>query len=199
MGSTTPEPGVLDGLVEDARTGSRAAFGSLWETFSPVVAGYVRGRGVREPDDVTSEIFLAAFQRLPQFTGDGAAFRRWLFTIAHHRAADEVRARARRPAEVEYEPGRDVRQAVGAEEIALARVVGAELLAALSTLSPEQREVVLLRIVADLPVADVAQILSRSPEAVRQLQVRALNRLRRQLPGSGRGVTPGGSLTIAQA
>ncbi|HVE28227.1 MAG TPA: sigma-70 family RNA polymerase sigma factor [Sporichthya sp.] len=199
MGSATPEPGVLEKLVEDARAGSRAAFGALWEAFSPVVAGYVRGRGVREPDDVTSEIFLAAFQRLPAFTGDGAAFRRWLFTIAHHRAADEVRARSRRPVEAEYDPDRDLRKDAAAEEVALANAAGSEVLALLSTLSPEQREVVLLRIVADLPVADVAQILSRSPEAVRQLQVRALNRLRRQFPGGGRGVTPGGSLTIAQA
>lgn len=197
MVRTAPEPETLDRLVAEARAGSRTAFGALWEAFAPIVAGYARGRGSQEPEDVTSEVFLAAFSRLPDFAGDGAAFRRWLFTIAHHRVADEARVRARRPAVVGYAPELDPRQAPAAETDALARVGSAEALALLDRLPPDQREVMLLRVVAGLPVADVAVVLDRSPEAVRQLQVRALRRLRTHLP-LAEPVTPSDASTIAQ-
>jgi len=58
-----PDAG-LDALVLDARAGSGAAFTDLWRRLSPVVAGYVRGRGVRDAEDVTSDVFLAAFRGL---------------------------------------------------------------------------------------------------------------------------------------
>ena len=192
------DPGALDALVEAARAGSRPAFGALWQHLSPAVAGYVRGRGARDADDVTSEVFLAAFQKLPQFSGDGAAFRRWLFTIAHHRAVDDVRAQVRRAVEDPYDPELDARSTAPAEDEALARVGAADTLALLDRLPADQREVLLLRLVADLPVADAAVVLDRSPEAVRQLQARALARLRRILAATD-PVTPPGTDAIAQA
>ena len=65
----------VDLLVGAARAGGAWAFGRLWERFSPVVHGYLRARGVRDPEDVTSEVFLAAFRRVGDFEGDGRAFR----------------------------------------------------------------------------------------------------------------------------
>ena len=190
-----------DALLDAARAGSPAAFGDLWRALSPAVAGYVRGRGVRDPEDVTSEVFLAALQRLPQFIGDGAAFRRWLFTIAHHRAVDQIRAQARRD-EIPYEPDLDTRRADDVAGEVLTRLEGQQALALLRTLPGDQRDVLLLRLVADLPVADVAVVLRRSPEAVRQLQVRALARVRRQLAAQSavpqQSVTPPTARSIAQ-
>ena len=188
------DPPAFDALLEEALAGSRAAFGDLWRVLSPAVAGYVRGRGVRDPDDVTSEVFLAAFQRLPQFSGDGAAFRRWLFTIAHHRAVDRIRAQARRD-EVPYSPELDPRRAGDVAAEVLTRLEGERAHALLATLPADQRDVLLLRLVADLPVADVAVVLGRSPAAVRQLQVRALARVRRQIAAP---VTPPTTRSIAQ-
>ena len=88
----------LDRWVDAARAGGGWAFGQLWEALSPGVAGYVRGRGAPDPDDVTSEVFLAAFQRIAAFQGGGAAFRSWLFTIAHHKAVAPRRRGRPRPA-----------------------------------------------------------------------------------------------------
>ena len=51
----------------------------------------------REPEDLTSEVFLRVFDRLPQFTGDEPHFRSWLFTIAHRILIDDARRRQRRP------------------------------------------------------------------------------------------------------
>lgn len=171
----------LDGLVEAARAGGSWAFGRLWEILSPVVAGYLRGRGVRDVDDVTSSVFLAAFQGIGSFSGDGAAFRRWLFTIAHHRGVDDIRAAVRQGPQQAYEPEHDPRAAASAESDALAGLSAGAVRDLLAALPDDQRQVILLRVIADLAVEEVAAIMERSPAAVRQLQKRALDRLRRHL------------------
>jgi RNA polymerase sigma factor (sigma-70 family) len=181
---TARHPDVaLDALVLDARAGSGAAFTDLWRRLSPVVAGYVRGRGVRDAEDVTSEVFLAAFRGLAGFDGDGAAFRRWLFTIAHHRAVDAVRRQSRVAGDVPLEAGAELldrrgRTAHSAETEALGRMAGETALRLVHGLPADQRDVLLLRVVADLSVEEVAGVLERSADAVRQLHRRALVRLR---------------------
>ena len=194
---TARHPGTgLDDLVLDARAGSGAAFTELWWRLAPAVAGYVRGRGVRDAEDVTSEVFLAAFRGLPEFDGDGAAFRRWLFTISHHRAVDAVRRQARAAGDVPLEAAADHLDRQGgsvrsAETEALGRIAGEAALRLVHGLPADQRDVLLLRVVADLSVEEVAGVLTRSADAVRQLHRRALVRLREQAARAD-GVPAGG-------
>jgi RNA polymerase sigma-70 factor (ECF subfamily) len=180
----------LDALVADAMTGSPAAFAGIWEALSPSVLGYVRARGVRDAEDVTSEVFLAAYRGLGRFIGEGEDFRRWLFTIAHRRSIDHQR-RSYRAREVAYDAEADARATVSAESQAFEEFGAGEVGVLLQSLPADQREVLLLRVVADLPVADVAVTLGRSPDAVRQLQRRALQRLRSEITrtDAGRAVT----------
>lgn len=166
----------LDPLVDAARAGGHWAFARLWEDLAPVVASYLRGRGVREVDDVTSEVFLAAFRGIGRFHGDGAAFRAWLFTIAHHKAADTFRRHSSR--DVLMESLEDGRVEPSAEESALARLDDAAAIGRLAVLTDDQRAVVLLRVVGDLSLAETAQVLGRPVGAVKALQHRALARLR---------------------
>ena len=190
----------LDDLVAAARLGSGDAFAALWATLSPVVNGYVRGRGACDPEDVTSEVFLAAFKQIDAFQGDGADFRRWLFTIAHHRAVDAIRRQQHRIVERPYDTECDARRVASAESDAMDSLGHADALALLDRLPDDQRDVLTLRLIADLPVADAARVLDRSPEAVRQLQRRAIGRLRRELASAraDRAVTPTRSRTIAE-
>jgi RNA polymerase sigma factor (sigma-70 family) len=81
----------LDSWVQAARVGGEWAFSLLWEDLSGPVAGYLRARGVHDVEDVTSEVFLAAFKGIRGFQGNGDSFRSWLFTIAHHRSVDAIR------------------------------------------------------------------------------------------------------------
>jgi RNA polymerase sigma factor (sigma-70 family) len=190
-----------DALVAAARAGDPDAFGRLWELLAPVVAGYLRTRGVAEPDDVTSEVFLAAFARIGDFVGGGAPLRRFLFTVAHHKSVDDVRRRfgARVPRQVELTEDVDPRHAASAEDEALREVYGEDVQRLLALLPATQREVLLLRVVTGLDVADVAAVLGRSEGAVKQLQHRALTTLRRQVGGnsSGRTVTAPPPASIA--
>ena len=125
------------------------------------------------------------FTRLADFRGDERKLRSWVFTIAHHRYVDACRRQARLPALVEYDPGADRRPVPSSEQEALA-VLGTERVQhLLGTLSPDQREVLLLRIVADLTVDQVAEVLGKRTGAVKALQRRGLATLRRNLDREG--------------
>lgn len=163
-----------------ARAGEAWACARIYEDLKRPVVAYVRLRGAADPDDVTSEVFLSVFRDLDRFAGDEDDFRAWVFTIAHRRVLDTWRKRYRRPVTeplpAQWEPtGGD------AEEDALAALGDREVEAVLARLTPEQRDVVLLHVVADLPLAEVAAVMGRSVGAVKSLQHRALGALRRSL------------------
>jgi RNA polymerase sigma-70 factor (ECF subfamily) len=174
--------GELDPLVLAARGGGDWAFGRIWELLSPSVAGYVRARGVRDADDVVSNVFLAAFNGMSDFVGGGARFRSWLFTIAHHKSVDALREQSRRGGHDPYLPELDDRAAPSAEAQAFDRLATDEVRRLLAALTPDQRDVLELRVLGDLTVAQTAQVLGRSEGAVKQLQRRAVDQLRRRLP-----------------
>lgn len=168
-------------VLRAAAAGEHWACRAIWERFSPGVAGYVRLHGSVDPDDTTSEVFLAVFQALPRFHGGEAGFRALVYTIARRRLVDEHRRRSARPDEVEWDPGSDPRLEQSAEDLALAGVGTAEVIALLRELAPDQREVLMLRLLGDLTVAQVAAVMERQPGAVKALQRRGLAALRRHL------------------
>ena len=174
----------LDSLVVAARAGGGWACARLWEELAGSVAGYLRARGVDEVDDVTSEVFLAAFAGIRRFEGDGARFRSWLFTIAHHRGVDGLRGQIKTGGRETYVDDLDRRTVPSAEDSSLERLQSDEVRVALAALTPEQRDVVLLRFVADLSLDEVAAITGRNTGAVKQLQRRGIQRLRRHLNGA---------------
>ncbi|MGN6743009.1 MAG: RNA polymerase sigma factor [Amnibacterium sp.] len=150
-------------------------FTTAYRRFSPAVLGYLRARGVEDPEAVTQDVFLALYPRLADLTGGIEGMRTLLFSIAHARAVDAHRARARSPQVVEYVPEEDLRTTGSAEDDAL---IGSGVLAHLAALSDEHREVLALRVVADLSLEATASVMQRSTGAVKQLQRRALLALR---------------------
>ena len=171
----------FDDLLPAARAGGGWALTRLWEAYSPAVRRYAATRGSQEPDDLTSEVFLGVLTGLAGFTGDEPAFRTWLFTVTHRRCLDELRKRTRRRTEPSAEVD-DGRLEASAEDRAVENDEAARALALLGTLSPDQREVLYLRIVADLSVEQVAEAVGKRPGAVKTLQRRGLDSLRRVIP-----------------
>ena len=171
----------FDDLLPAARAGGGWALTRLWEAYSPAVRRYAATRGSQEPDDLTSEVFLGVLTGLAGFTGDEPAFRTWLFTVTHRRCLDELRKRTRRRTEPSAEVD-DGRLEASAEDRAVENDEAARALALLGTLSPDQREVLYLRIVADLSVEQVAEAVGKRPGAVKALQRRGLDSLRRVIP-----------------
>jgi len=157
----------------------------LYVDLSGAVAGYLRLQGAREPEDLTSEVFLGVFTGLRRFNGDEPAFRSWVFTIAHRRLVDERRRIGRQPA-VGGQLADVVDRAGGnAETDALAALGERWVRDVCADIAPDQRSVLLLRIVGDLTVEEVAEVLGRSAGAVKQLQRRGLIALRKILDREG--------------
>ena len=157
-----------------ARQARRPDAADAYRALAPAVLGYLRARRAPDPEDVLGEVFLQVSRDLDCFQGDATDLRRWVFTIAHNRMTDAFRRRSRRPRIVDREPPVTAAPPDPAP-------VDSELIAALQQLGEDQREVVVLRFVADLSLEDVAAITGRNVNAVKAMQHRALANLRRAL------------------
>jgi len=195
-GTRSDRPGIdgFDALLADIKAGRPSAWDRCYRWLAPAVAGYLRVQGAREVDDLTSEVFLAMFRNIDTFSGTEANFRSWVFVIAHRRIQDERRRRFRRPAGDTLDNAaieRLGRQAAarGSDNNAAdeaIQVIGTDRAVAMCAgLVPDQREVVLLRVLGDLTVDQVAEVLGKSPGAVKQLQRRAFEALRKHLEREG--------------
>jgi RNA polymerase sigma-70 factor, ECF subfamily len=171
----------LDAFADGVRRGDPEAVAAVYLEMAPALRGFLL-RGVRHgevADDLLEQTFLELLEGSARFAGDGRALRAWLFRAARNNLLD-WRKRAARRSDHELTPGRVAALADEGPDPA-EQVVAASsdprLAAALTALTEDQREVVELRIVAQLPVARVAEITGRTAGAVRVLQHRALRRL----------------------
>ena len=177
--------------LERARRGSGRALRELYDALSPAVAGYVRARGAPDVGTTTNEIFYRAFSRLDRFGGTEAGFRAWVFTIANNLLIDEHRKRARRPRTVaSFEPARHDMAGGDAEAEAVANLTTEDVSELLESLTSGQREVLQLRVIAGLTLAETAEVLGKPLGAVKSLQHRAIETLRNTIIDSPYPVTP---------
>jgi RNA polymerase sigma-70 factor (ECF subfamily) len=172
---------TLEDVLPAAQAGEAWALRRVYDELSPRVLGYLRARGAAEPEDLTSEVFLAVLPRLASVTGGAAGLRTFTFSVAHARLVDDLRARARKAPAGEYLPEDDPRPAASAEEEGIAGLQTRRVRALLASLVPDQRDVRVLRILGDLTVEQVARAVGKSEGAVKQLQRRGLLTLRKRL------------------
>lgn len=166
--------------IAAARVGAGWAFERIYHCMAPDVLGYLRSQGCADPEDSANAVFFRAFRNMGSFDGSGTQFRSWLFAIAHNLVIDERRMASRRPATQPLHDRFD-RAAGDVEADAMSRLASGRVRQMLSLLSPDQRDVLLLRIVADLSLEEVAVATGRTVGAVKSLQHRALAALRRRL------------------
>lgn len=165
-------------MIRRAREGDADALGHLWRAYQHLLLRYFRGKGMGDAEDLTSIVWVEVASSLHRFEGSEDDFRRWLFTIAARRRIDEIRSSKRRDRQIQRELGRA--GGLHAPDAAADADRAASLERAIErirTLSPDQAEAVLLRVVGDLSVADVAEIMGRREGHVRVLVHRGLKRL----------------------
>ena len=170
---------AFDEILAAARAGAPWAWERLYRWITPSLTAYLRGQGAAEPDDVAGEVLLNVVRDLPRFEGGEPEFRAWAFTIAHRRLTDERRRRGRRPS-VPVEGDRLAALAGAGGDVAQDaedRMGRARVHALLAELPSDQRAVLLLRILGDLTVEQIATALGKRVGAVKALQRRALRRL----------------------
>ena len=179
----------FDDVLTAAQAGAGWAFEVLYRDLSPVVTGYLRLHGAAEPDDLASETFLGVFTGLSSFRGDEEALRSWVFTIAHRRLIDDWRRRSRRPQLTDDETDLALLPGGDAEDDALIRVGTEDVHRMCAGLPDDQRSVLLLRVLADLTVEQVAGVMGRSVGSVKALQRRGLRTLRDRLEKSSEEIS----------
>jgi RNA polymerase sigma-70 factor (ECF subfamily) len=172
----------FDSVLSAARAGADWAWERIYADLAPTVTGYLRGHGAAEPEDLAGETFLQVVRDLGRFSGDERAFRSWVFTIAHRRLIDERRRRGRRPVTPAEETTLEAAAGSGGDvaDEALTRLSEGRVRAAMAELPEDQRAVLLLRILGDLTIEEIADTVGKRPGAVKALQRRALRRIERE-------------------
>jgi RNA polymerase sigma-70 factor (ECF subfamily) len=171
-------------LIRSAQNGDEAAFAALYDRHYDAVYHYCyyRLRDVKLAEDVTSEVFVRMVDKLDTFKIRGRPLLAWLYTIARNLIIDTTRRRGRiahlsldrakdRPSEGEGQVVAHVERRLQADCLA----------AALQYLTESQRRVILLKFVEGHTNAEAAKVLKKTEGAIKSLQHRALNALRRAL------------------
>lgn len=177
MATETIDPEVID-LVARAQAGDSAAFSGIYDLYVDRVFGYVYRRVQDRPtaEDLTSDVFFRAYRRLGKFTWQGVDIGAWLITIARNRVNDHfksARFRLESTTDEVSEPDVSGDPPDSPERVAIARDMARSLAHALDQLSDDHREVIELRFVHGLNVAETAEVMQRTPGAVKALQYRA--------------------------
>lgn len=168
-------------LISRAQEGDKQAIGELYRAHVDVIYRYVWAR-VRDDslaEDLTAQVFLKALEGLPTYQPSGKPFVAWLYRIAYARIVDHWRKLERR-VEVPLEetlPSREPRP----QELLEFEADWVTAMELLSQLTDDQQDVVILRFIGELSLADVALTVGKTVGATKALQYRALATLARLL------------------
>jgi RNA polymerase sigma-70 factor, ECF subfamily len=197
---------IVDTFAHDlaaAQQGDEAAFERLWRAVNPGLVRYLRVTARPAAEDIAAETWLQIIRSLASFRGDEGPFRAWVFTIARNKVIDWRRHESVRPTQDLQPEHLDIEGADDTEHAVLERLSTERALALIATLPRDMAEIVTLRVVAGLDVAQVAKLVHKRPGAVRVSCHRALAKLHAllsnapeelsTLPASAPGMRKGGT------
>ncbi len=169
-------------LIRRAQEFDQEALGWLYQLFYPKLYNYayLQLGDVQQAEDLASEVLLRVLESLKGYRFRGVPLAAWVFRIARNYLIDLSRRRQRRPQVSLYE---GIPDAENGPQVAAERVIARdELRLALTRLTEEQRQVIILKFVEGMDNTSVARVLGRSQGAVKSLQHRALVSLRKIIP-----------------
>ena len=168
-------------LVEAASRGEESAIEALYRTHFDAIYRYVflRLGSPAAAEDVTSQVFLGMLRGLGRYHDEGRPFVAWLYGMARKQVAFYQRSQSRAPGAVDLEAAEElVAQSAGPHATAEERELRVAIARALGKVPEGQREVIMMRYVLSLSIAETAAIIGRTEGAVKQLQLRGLATLK---------------------
>ncbi|HET7736978.1 MAG TPA: RNA polymerase sigma factor [Tepidiformaceae bacterium] len=171
------EAGHLEILAARAAEGDQQAFGDIYSLLVDDLYRYIRGQCHNDTvaEDLLSNVFLKAWRSAKSYRSGSGQFRRWIFTIARNELRNHWRASQRTLEVLEHDLIEEDATAAAEEEEDARRLAAR----ALSILTPEQREVVVLRYFGNKTHEQIAAIMGKREGAVRALLLRALRKMRK--------------------
>jgi len=171
-------------ILAAAKSGEAWAWEAIYLQLAGPVTGYLAVRGAPEPEDQASETMFDVARNIERFDGDESSFRSWVFVIAHRRLIDARRREGRR---VETAPlnGDEIYRGGDVESEALDALALGEMIELLDPLTADQRDVIALRMIADLSLEETAEVMGKRVGSVKALQRRAVGNLKRVLETQG--------------
>lgn len=172
--------GVFEQILASAQHGDSRAFEQLYESMNRRVHVFVLLRGASDPAGTVNDVFLKAFTNVNGFVGNEIQFSAWIFKIARNILIDEARRRARRPEQRAFTDDDESAGETGdVEREAMEQLGNDWVLAQLRSLTSEQRDVVVMRVVSDHTIETIAEVLGKPVGAVKAMQRRAFRTLAR--------------------
>lgn len=173
------------GLIQRAKNGDATAFAEIYDRCQPAIYRYIfyQVNDVAVAEDLTGEVFVRLVEKIDRFTYRDRPLLAWLYTIARNLVTDHYRRAGRYPSPPN---GRQAPHTPDLEETVEHRLAQRRLAAAITHLTEDQRQVVILKFVEGLDNETVARMLGKSVGAVKTLQHRALAALRRILERNGK-------------
>ncbi len=171
----------FENAIAAARVGDEAAVAAIYRDLQPALLAFLKARHPSQGEDIASETWMHVATGLGRFKGDERGFRAWVFTIARRRLIEVRRRDGARPTVPLSDEILSAAGDVGdVEEEAVQALSYGEALLRIAELPATQAEVVLLRVIGDLSVDEVARVMGKRGSAVRALQHRAIKRLAHQ-------------------
>ena len=171
-------------LIERAKKGDERAFAVLYEHYATPLYRYIYFRVGRkeEAEDLLQTVFLKAYRSLPKFRDLGKNPLTFFYTVARNSIIDYQRKNK----EIFLENFEELAQRLPDEgpdttDLIADRTDSARIREAIQKISPDQRDVVILRFMNDLSTGEISQLIGKTEESVRQLQSRGLKALRHEL------------------
>ncbi len=171
-------------LIERAKT-DPDAFGELYERYIERIYNYVYFRvgSVHDAEDLTARVFLKALNNLSRYRFVGLPFSAWLYRIAHNLIANHHRDQSRRrEIPIEDMAVVNIPARLPAIDASMGRAQEAEALwKMINDLSPQKRELILLKFVEKLSNSEIAAVLNKSESAIKSLYHRTLLEMRERI------------------
>ncbi len=184
--------GADEALVRAAKSGDASAFGELYERYRDAIYRYCLSRTgtAHDAEDLTSDVFVKALHSIDRYQERGLPFVAFLYRIARNAAIDRSRT-LKQPLSVD-ELVTQPASSQNVEADAMLAVDRSILLAALTKLKTDHRDVIVMRFIEGYSALEVAAALGKTEGAVRTLQHRALERLRKEFDDAERDAARGG-------
>ncbi|MDD4761433.1 MAG: RNA polymerase sigma factor [Candidatus Pacebacteria bacterium] len=171
-----------ENLIRQACAGKRDSFGKLYDIHQPKIYRFIilKVGNKEESEDITHQVFLSAWQNIKSFRIKEVPFSSWLYKIAKNKIIDYYRSK--KPVfSIESVDENTLKSSSFPELLTEKSMELEKIRNAMTKITEEQQDVLIMRFIEDLPIKEVAVTLNKSIGAIKLIQFRAINKLKKIL------------------